>query len=81
MFITQVAVGLVVSIILILILSALSDRARIAEAERTGTWVGRDKPPEGFKGYWFDGSVHQVYPMELKVSSMTAEELAGLEKD
>lgn len=50
-------------------------------AELSGTWYGTDVPPEGFRGYWFDGRVHQVYPIEIGTTDMTAEEIADSEID
>lgn len=65
----------------VLIVSSLENRDRLKKAQDSGVWYGTDEPPEGFRGYWHNGRVHQVYPMDVKVSHLTAEEIADLEED
>lgn len=74
-------VNLITSTVLVTTVHSLRALGRPRGAELSGTWYGTDEPPEGFKGYWFDGRVHQVYPIDVKVSHLTAEEIADLEED
>lgn len=66
-----------------LIVTVVNLRAlgRSRDTQMSGTWYGAGEPPEGFRGYWFDGRVHQVYPLEIGTTDMTAEEIADSEID